>query len=169
MGCKKITTERLILKSITDSDYNNLINILTNKSVCETYMVPDLKTQELKNKMFNNLKKLSEDNNHFVYGIYLKDELIGIINDVEIVDKEIELGLVINPLCKNQGYATEVLKVAIDELFKIGFTTIKTGVFVENKASARLMEKIGMVKKETKEEVEYKGLIKQCYCFEITK
>lgn len=167
MSPKIITTNRLTLKSISDKDYNNLISLLTNKEIIKTYMVPELKTEEQKDKIFNAFKRLSEDSNHFVYGVYLNDEMIGFINDVEIIDKEIELGFVISPCYKNQGFATEVLKESIAELFKIGFKTIKTGVFVENKASARVMEKSGMAKICREEVVEYNSEEKRCYCYEI--
>lgn len=169
MCSRYIVTKRLLLKSITDEDYNNLISILTDEKVSLTYMVPELKTKEQKDKIFNNFKRLSDDNNHFVYGVYFNNELIGFVNDVEIVDKEIELGFVISESYKNQGFATEVLKASIDELFKKDFCTIKTGVFVENKASARVMEKSGMIKVDREEVVNYRGKQKRCYCYEINR
>ena len=162
-----IKTERLILKSITDNDYINLISMLTNEEVIKTYMVPNLETEEVKLKMFNRFKTLSESNDHFVYGIYYNDRLIGFMNDVEIVNNEIEVGFVIDPEFKNNGFATESLKAAINELFKIGFKTVKTGVFIENLASARVMIKSGMIKVDRDEVVEYRGEDKHCYCFEI--
>ena len=162
-----INTKNLILKEITDNDYNSLINLLTNEEVIKTYMVPELKTDEQKDKIFETFKRLSESNEHFVYGTYLNNCLIGFVNDVEIVGDEIELGFVISPEHKNKGYATEVLKASIDELFKIGFKTIKTGVFTENIASSRVMIKSGMIKVNREEVVEYRGDNKRCYCYEI--
>ena len=162
-----INTKNLILKAITDNDYNSLISLLTNEEVTKTYMVPDLKTVEQKDKIFKTFKRLSESSEHFVYGAYLNNCLIGFVNDVEIDGDEIELGFVISPDQKNKGYATEILKASIDELFKIGFKTIKTGVFIENKASSRVMIKSGMIKENREEVVEYRGDNKRCYCYEI--
>ena len=162
-----VKTNRLTLKSFSECDFEKLISIMQNEEVGKTYMVPTLDTFEKKRNMFNRFKALSESTEHFIYGVYYNDILVGFINDVEIVDKEIELGFVIEPNYKNNGFATETLIKAIDELFKAGFEVVKTGVFIENKASARVMIKSGMKKVDKEEVIEYRGENKRCYCFEI--
>ena len=74
-----------------------------------------------------------------------------------------------NTKYKNNGYATETLFAAIKELFAIGYNVIKTGAFVENKASIRVMEKCNMIKLNEEEIIEYKNELKRCVCYEIRK
>ena len=112
-----INTKRLSLHSIENTDKQYLIELLTNEIISKTYMVPAFKNNDEKEKMFDHFKKISNNLERFLYGIYLNEKLIGFINDVEIIEDEIELGFVIHPKYHNFGYATEVLKKCIEELF----------------------------------------------------
>ena len=161
-----IKTERLIFRSMRDSDCDDVCALLTNKQIAKTYMLPDFDSKEEEIKLFNLLKNLSIDPDRFVYGIDLGSRIIGFINDVEIIDSAIELGFVINPEYHNCGYATEVLMQAIDTLHDMGYDTVKTGAFECNLASQRVMEKAGMQKLDSTEEIEYRGVVHRCIMFE---
>lgn len=50
---------------------------------------------------------------HYERGIYLENQLIGFVVDVENEDFTIEVGYVVDPAFGNQGYATESLQIAI--------------------------------------------------------
>ena len=93
----EIQTARLCLRAISDCDRDHLIALLTNHEVRKTFMVPELKTTSEQMQMFDVLKAMSHSPEHFVRGIYLHDDLIGFLNDVEIDGKEIEIGYVIHP------------------------------------------------------------------------
>lgn len=161
-----ILTERLCLKPFSDSDREEVIELLCNDEVKKTFMVPDLKSDEEAINMFESIKKTSDSDSHFIYGIRLKDKLIGFINDTDINGGVIEVGYVIHPDMKNMGYATEALQAAIQELFRIGYTVVKAGAFEENKASTRVMEKSGMKMTEEVEEIDYRGKTHHCVYFE---
>ena len=161
-----INTKRLILKSITISDQNEVVSILINNEVKKTYMIPDFSNIEEAIKLFNRIKEISENKIRFTYGIYLNNKLIGFINDVEIKDNAIELGFVIDPIFHNQGFTTEVLTQAINELFKLGYKKVITGAFEENLPSQRVMEKSGMRKLKQTEEIEYRGKVHKCIMYE---
>ena len=141
---KLLTTERLSLHALRDCDIDNLLSIFMNEEVGKTYMVPDLSKREDGINLFNRIKTLSNSDEKFVYGIYLENDLIGIINEVYKDGKSIELGYVIDPIHKNNGYATEALKASIKELFNVWFSKIIAGAFENNIASMRVMEKAGM-------------------------
>ena len=115
-----IKTNRLILKDISLIDQEAFIDIICNEEVSLTYMVPTFKDKQEIINLFNRFIKLSNDENRFVYGIYLNNKLIGLINDVEINNDEIELGYVISPIYKNNGYATEALSNCINTYFYYG-------------------------------------------------
>ena len=164
-----IYTDRLRLHSLTDNDVNAVIDLLTDPEIIQTYMVPDFRSHDEARNMFERFKQLSESDERFVYGIYLEDELIGLINDVGISGKEIELGYVIHPRRKNRGFATEVLATAMRELFHAGYEVVRAGAFEENVASVRVMEKCRMVRTDQKEEIEYRGKIHHCVFYEGRK
>ena len=169
--CKRerIKTERLCLQSIREQDEDAMVEMFFNTEITQTYMIPEYKSKEEAVKLFERFKELSVAQDHFVYGIYLNDQIIGFINDVEMRGKEIEIGYVIHPKQKNQGYATEVLTYAIQELFAMGYTKIKAGAFEENPASMRVMEKSGMYKVEQEDMIEYRGKVHRCINYEIVR
>lgn len=166
---KIIIADKLILKSITDSDILSLKDIFTNEEVSKTYMVPKFNTLEDVIRLCERIKELSYASNRYVYGIYHNSVLIGLVNDVEILDNEIELGIVINPKYKGNGYATITLKEMINSLLRNGFNKVKTGVFDFNKASLKVMEKCGMTRLDTSEEILYNDKVINCVLFEICK
>ena len=74
----------------------------------------------------------------------------------------IELGYVIHPDHHNRGYMTSALKLAVSDLFALGYQAVVCGAFEQNKASQRVMEKSGMVKMEKVDTVEYRGTTHIC-------
>ena len=57
---------------------------------------------------------------------------------------------------------TRALKLAITELFSLGYREVITGAFDENGASIRVMEKAGMVKLDKIDEIDYRGKLHKC-------
>ena len=157
-----IKTERLELKPITDNDTENVIAILTDDVVKQTYMVPDFETEEAVINLFQKLRDLSVADNFYQVGIFLENQLIGIANEVERTDKSIELGYAILPQFHNKGYGTEMLNALIERLFSDGFSQVVTGAFSENISSIRVMEKCGMRRLEKIDEIEYRGKVHTC-------
>ena len=162
-----IKTARLILKQLSPLDREDAKEILTDKTVKKTYMLPDLKTEDEISKMFDRLVKYSRSRKHYLVGIYFEKKLIGFINEVEVDGRAIELGYVINPSYHNRGFATEALTAVIDDLFKKGFHKIITGAFEENVASIKVMKKSGMRKIKKEEDLEYRGRTHHCVYYAI--
>lgn len=163
---KCIKSNRLILKQFQNEDLEYLIDILKNEEVTKTFMVPilnDEKIQILAKKIIAYSDIL--DDSHFEYGIYLNNKLIGFINDCGITEDEIEIGYVIHPMYHNQGYATEAVAIALNELKEMGFKKVIAGYFSSNIASLRVMGKCGMKKISYENEIEYRGKTHKClYC-----
>lgn len=157
-----LKTKRLIIKSITDADREAVVSLLTNAIVKQTYMIPDFETEEEYERMFQRYRDLSSDESRFVRGVYLQGELIGIVNDVEIMEGSIELGYAFLPQYYNQGYATEMLGAVLADLKNRGYKQVRTGAFAENAASIRVMEKNGMQCMEETEQLEYRGVVHEC-------
>lgn len=169
MHGERIITERLTLDTIRECDFDSLISIFKSEAVSRTYMVPDMNTAEDEEKLFNVLLSLSARQDRYVYGIFLDDSLIGIINDTEINGDRIEIGYALDPNYFSMGYMTEALFGLIGHLFKLGFEEVVCSAFDHNVASIRVMEKCGMIMHDKTDEIEYRGKIHQCIYYSIKR
>ena len=156
-----------MLRSMSENDEKNALEILTNEQIAKTFMLPIFQEKKDAIPLFERLKTLSLSDERFVYGIYFQDELIGFVNDVDIGETSVELGYCLHPIYHNQGIMTEALKAVICALFGVGFAKIKAGAFEGNTASMRVMEKCGMARTGEIEMIEYRGENKRCICYEI--
>lgn len=164
-----LTTPRLCLRALTAADEQPMIRLLTHPQVTETYMVPEFAAPQEAVKLFRRIRQLSLDENRFVYGIYVQERLIGLINEVGKDEASVELGYALHPEDHGKGYATEALAAAMEELFRMGYLTVKAGAFEENRASLRVMEKCGMTPTGQTEEIEYRGRTHRCVGYEISR
>ena len=164
-----IETERLKLMPLEESACSGVVRLLTDKTVGKTYMLPEFRSNSEVEALFTRLQNLSKGQDKFVVGIYLGTECIGIMNETEVVDKQIELGYAILPEYHNQGFATEALKAAIRWLLDRGFERVITGAFQENAASIRVMVKSGMKPVGRHDQIEYRGATHQCVYYMAEK
>ncbi len=164
-----LKTKRLEIKPYHDDDQTTMIDLLTNQEIKKSFMIPDFKTEEEVVGMFKKIQALSYSDEHYDRGIYLNHQLIGFVNDVEISDGIIELGYVIHPAQKSKGYATEMLRAVIDELFRKGFRQIVAGAFEDNAASIQVMQKCGMEKITKEEDIRYRGVLHHCHYYATFK
>lgn len=162
-------TQRLEVKYLSVKDREAVIDLLTDDQVKKFYILPDFSAREEAVPLFERLTALSLGEDRLVAGIFLNDAFIGIMNEVEIKDKRIELGYALLPKFHNRGYCTEALKGAIEYLFNRGFEEVVAGAFEGNDASFRVMIKSGMEKQEYQEEIEYRGQVHRCVYYAIRK
>ena len=158
----------LTLGPIRACDRESMLDILCDSKVNRTYMLPDFAAREQAEPLFQRLMDFSCSTceTHFVYGIFRDDQLVGMINHCGVEGDTMELGYVIYPDHWNKGYATEALAAALRELFRMGYTRVKAGHFVENPASGRVMEKCGMRKLEETSDITYRGVVHRCINYE---
>ena len=164
-----LETPRLTLRPFLESDYQKAVELFKDPKVYATYMLPDLRTEEESRKLFNYFQKASNDLNAFVYAVSYQNAFAGFINHVTKDEESIEVGYCIHPEYQNRGFATETLKAALEELFRIGYKVVKAGHFKENLASGRVMQKAGMKKVEKVEKIAYRGRDHEVVCYEIRK
>ena len=165
----RFLTKRLEIKPISAEDREAVLDLLTDKIVGKTYMLPEYQNRAEAEPLFQRLMKLSGDESRYVAGVYLDGAFIGMMNDVEVKDKQIEMGYAYLPAYYNRGYATEAFKGAIDYLLAHGFETVLAGAFSENLASLRVMEKCGMVKQDYTDDWEYRGVTHTCIYYAAKK
>lgn len=157
-----MSTDKLTLRPFLPEDQDRILEILTDRTVKQTYMLPDFEQKEEAIPLFQRLMELSMSQNRYVRCIYLENTPIGFINDVEIKDGSIELGYVIHPDSQGRGHMTKALSAAITELKSKGYQHIICGAFESNIASIRVMEKCGMTKLAHIDTIEYRGRIRRC-------
>lgn len=165
----KFQTNRLEIRPITLADKEYVLDLLTNETAGKTYMLPRFQCREEAEPLFQRLVQLSQDDSRYVAGVYLDDRFIGMMNDVEVKGKQIEMGYVYLPDYYNRGFATEAFSGAIRYLLADGFDTVLAGAFSENPASLRVMQKCGMTKQDYTDEIDYRGVTHTCIYYAITK
>lgn len=158
----------MVLTPFSPDDQERVLDILTSEKIGQTYMLPDFENREAAIPLFRRLLELSREEKRYVRGIYLDDELIGFVNDVEISGTAIELGYVIHPKHQGKGYMTKALRAAMNDLFQKGYGQVICGAFEHNAASIRVMEKAGMHRIEKTDEIEYRGEIHRCIYYSIS-
>lgn len=157
------------LRTLTETDEPVLLELLTNDRIKHTYMLPGFDRQEDAIPLARRLTQLSREEGRFVRGMDNDGVLVGFLNDVDISDGSIELGYVVHPAHWGKGFATAALKLAVHELFRLGYREVICGAFEENPASIRVMEKAGMQKLEKADEIEYRGLVHRCVYYSVER
>lgn len=164
---ERLAAPRLILKGLAESDREAMLRLFTDEDIRKTYMLPDFRDRGEAEALFERIRKLSVSPDSFVYGIYLEGRLIGMINQCGTDGAGIELGYFIDPGYQGRGYATEALRTAIGELFRMGYERITAGFFMENAASRRVMEKCGMHPLDRQETIRYRDADHVCVYYGI--
>ena len=162
---ERISTERLTLRPFRKEDSARLVEMMQDPEITLTFMVPDYPEEAQFYALADKLIALSqpEDTAHLEYGICRDGEIIGFINDCGHNDEAIEVGYVIDPAYKGQGYATEALKAVIQELREMGFKRVLAGFFEGNIGSYKVMQKCGLRLNGRTNEEEYRGKTMKCY------
>lgn len=150
------------LRAFQESDWPRAALLLTSGEVNKTYMLPDFESAEKARPLFDRLAALSRDEKRYVRAMEEGGKFVGFLNDVEREDGWIEVGYAVCPDAWGKGNATAALKMAIEDLFDLGFSQVVAGAFVGNDASLRVMEKAGMTPIGKRDEIEYRGKIHTC-------
>jgi RimJ/RimL family protein N-acetyltransferase len=159
----------IALRPMTEADIPALQKMVMDPIITKTYMIPDYADPEAALPLCKRILELSHSQDHFVRGIYMNGQLVGFLNDTEMVDGTIELGYVIDSAFHGRGYMTQALKAAMEALFEKGFTQVKTGAFAENTASLRVMQKCGMTLLPYTDSIAYRGQTHLCIYYAKNK
>ena len=157
------------LRAFQESDWPRLAMLATSAEVNKTYMLPDFESPEKARPLFDRLSAMSCDATRYVRAMEENGEFVGFCNDVERDGDAVEIGYAMCPDVWGRGYCTAALKLAIADLFELGFNQVVAGAFVENPASLRVMEKAGMAPIEKVDEIDYRGRTHTCVYRAITK
>ena len=142
-----IKTERLILRPLCSDDLYEVNDYSANADNTKYLTLPNTNLKETQEY----LKWVSDEWNkdiqtYYGFAVTLNGKLIGeIAFGGEYGTNEVSIGWIIHRDFWNCGYATEATAAIIDFCFNsMGITKITTSCDIENTASRRIMEKLGM-------------------------
>lgn len=159
-----IETKRLILRLMYESDFDDMLRVLTDPSVMKSFSLGSFSREEMRNWMERNLNH-QDRYGYGLYSVILKSnqELMGDCG-LEHAEFEgqlcVEIGYDLLSKYWNQGYATEAARAVRDHAIeKLNIAQKLLCCFIRrpNRASQRVAEKIGMhrVKRFEKNGIEY--------------
>lgn len=150
----EIETQRLLLKSITKAEGQEMYNFLVRNYQFLKQWSP--KYEEGYDKLENhiiraeNLEKDAEAGRGIKFALYKKGDeakIIGTVSVSNIVKGPFQscfLGYRVDENENGKGYATEGIKAVVDYTFNtIGLHRIEANIIPRNKASIRVVEKLG--------------------------
>ena len=160
-GTIEIETDRLLLRPILLSDAQSLYEIVSDKDVLNYLAgLPEYTGVEMAvDYISGKLEKKYKNKDFYDWAVVLKSEnkMIGRISVYKQDDYRRMADLVwqLNANYRNKGYISEGVKAVINHLFEIGFERIEAFADVENKASTKVMAKVGM---------QYEGTLRRYDC-----
>lgn len=160
-GTIEIETDRLVLRPILLTDAQSLYELVSDKEVLNYLAgIPEYTGVETAvNYIQNILIKQYLNKDFYDWAVVLKSEnkMIGRISVYKQDDYRRMADLVwyLNPTYRNKGYITEGVKAVINHLFTIGFERIEAFANIENRASTKVMAKVGM---------QYEGTLRKYDC-----
>lgn len=160
LGTKEIETERLLLRRFVIADLEDMYDGWASREECARYFPWNAATDiaDTKRRLESWMEMYARDD-YYQWAIVSKgcQKVIGVINlhDVDPDYNSAEASYSLTPSYWGRGIATEALEGVLRFGFReLGLNRIYADCFVENKASARVLEKCGM---------RYEGTARQRY------
>lgn len=145
-----LTTERLILRPILARDADAVFEYASDPEVTRYLTWECHKSIRESRAYIRSIRKAYRDGSHYHYAITLKEDgtLIGAggsIRDVQEGATCTEIGYVLNRKYWGQGYATEAMAAVLRFFFEEkGLHRVEGCHVVQNEASGRVLQKLGM-------------------------
>ncbi len=146
-----LSTERLLLRELTENDASNILKCFSNPDVLRHYGQKPLTNLQQVQQIINNFSKNYDEKRGIKWGITIKGQegIIGTIGFQEwsTEHKRAEISYALFPESWGKGYAKE----AVNRVISFGFQEmdlmrIGAIVFTENEASNKLLTKLGFEK-----------------------
>lgn len=143
---KTIETERILMRLSETDDAKRVAFLANNKNIADKlYFLPQPYTEADALEWFENHHKNYNNKKCFDFMITVNNEIIGVIGLSLNVNNGAEIGYWLGEDYWNMGYASEAAEALIEFGFKhLKLHKIYAGHFSSNKASGRVMEKVGM-------------------------
>ena len=166
MNCPTILTENLCLRPFTQSDANTMHKILNGKDVLKYFPGTQTPTLEKVERMIGRLLTHWQEKGYGLWAVELRStgKLLGRCGLQYIPETdEVEIDFILDRHYWGRGFATEAGQAALQYGFNdLGLSMIVGIVHPENRASQRVLEKVGL---QFIEETEYFDMT--CYRFSV--
>jgi [ribosomal protein S5]-alanine N-acetyltransferase len=146
-----LTTERLVLKQMTEDDVTDLFALRSDETMMRYIDRPLAETPEDARRLLHMTNELHEAGDGINWGIYLKDApgLIGTIGYYRMKKEDFraEIGYMLHTEYQRKGIMTEAMQRVLDYGFNIMKAhTIIADINPLNEASMRILERNGFVR-----------------------
>ncbi len=144
-----LETERVLLRPFVDIDAPRIAELAGDKAVSDTTLrIPYPYSEAKALEWIGTHQSIRDRELAIFYAIDLKEsvELIGSVGiDVEIVHSRATIGYWVGREYWNMGYATEAASILLEYVFNVmKYHKVDSHHFVQNQASGRVLEKLGM-------------------------
>lgn len=169
----RIETERLVLRPVAPSDVQDIYAYAGDRSINMMMFLPYESVEETEKFVEWAVSNWELDENDWEYVILLDGRIIGGIN-LERCEEEgsYELGWIVHRDYRGQGYASEAAKALLPLAFDVvGAERVRAHCDSRNRASERVMQKIGMTLRDASGTRVYEktGVTSGEYMYVITK
>ncbi|WP_425449323.1 GNAT family N-acetyltransferase [Dethiothermospora halolimnae] len=147
-GTQSIKTERLLLRKISPDDVEMVYKWMSDPEVCKYERWSPHQSVDFTRGYIIEVFDGYKSDYTYQWGIQLGEELIGSVSIVNVndYDRKATLGYCLAKRYWSKGYTTEAVKAVIDYIFfEIGLNRIEATHSVNNIASGRVLEKVGMI------------------------
>jgi ribosomal-protein-alanine N-acetyltransferase len=163
-----VNTKRLILRAFTEADVDPMHRILNGEGVLRYFPPTDPPAHERVQRMISGLLKHWEERGYGLWAVQSQasGELIGRCGLQFLPDTgEVEVDFIFGREFWGQGFATEAARASLQYGFdELGLERVVGIAHVENKASQRVLEKLGMRRVERKQ---FFGI--DCYLYAVER
>lgn len=147
----ELTTERLLLRKLKSSDYEEILPLRTDETVTKFIERPEnrqIKDEPGAGKLIKELNGYIERNESITWGIVLKNnpQITGTIClwNFSQNDKTAEVGYELNPKFHGKGIMSEAIKTIVDFGFsQLKLDKIEAFTHTKNENSKKLLENNG--------------------------
>ncbi|MGM9940810.1 MAG: GNAT family N-acetyltransferase [Bulleidia sp.] len=98
--------------------------------------------------MMRTLMKKRERGEMLCYGVFLEDELIGVVEVYDIHPASFEIGYRVSPAWRSRGFGTAMVMGFLSHVQDVDLTRIRARVRPDNTASIRILENNGFEMRE---------------------
>jgi RimJ/RimL family protein N-acetyltransferase len=168
MRIPTIETSRLVLRPFTEQDVDPTHRILSEEAVLRYFPPTDPPSRERVQRMILGLLRHWERRGYGLWAVESRTAgtLMGRCGLQFLPEtEEVEVDFILGELFWGQGFATEAGRASVRYGFEeLGVESIAGIVHVENKASQRVLEKLGM---EIVEQKQFFGI--ECYRYVVKR
>jgi RimJ/RimL family protein N-acetyltransferase len=146
-----LRTERLVLRTMTADDVDDIHDYHSRADVCRYLMFEPRTRDEVGEKVakFSTARELNGDGDYWQLAIERAGDSGRVIGDVYFAIKSVanatgEIGWILNPDFARQGYMTEAASAVLEIAFGLGLHRVRAELDPRNTASVALCRRLGM-------------------------